>query len=120
MYFLDMEDYLDLEICNYLFQYGILSNDERTQILALNSASVVTKARATFQPSDRATAIRILMDALKARKTHGFMALIAALQCTANTDTSLHCGHGILLENLQKDSNFLKIKQRWLSSLTVS
>ncbi len=117
-YFNLLEDHLDLYICNYLFQYGVLSNDERTRIIKLNNTRDINTP--SLQPTNRAHAISMLLDALKSEdKSRGFMAFVTALEQTQSM-TAVHCSHRIILDHLQNDSKFMKTKRDWLSSLTVS
>ena len=113
-----LDDHLDLDICTYLYQYGVLNNDLRSKICELTSPDSHTLTRHPSQPSCRQMALRILVDELKANGNHGFMGLISALESTSNP-TNRMCSHRIILESLEKDRDFIKIKKKWLSSLTV-
>ena len=116
-YFILLEDHLDLDICDYLFQFGVLNNNERAKILSINANTNAV----SLGPNSRARAISTLIDILNAgKKAQGFMAFVTALEYTSdNNDNSIVCGHQIILQHVQKDSDFIKIKRIWLSSLTI-
>lgn len=114
-----MEDYLDLDICNYLFQYGVLNNDERSRILSLNSPTKPSDLSCI--PHCRASAISMLMEIVKAHQCHGFVGFITALEQTIDNTAELltSTAHRAILDSLQKDKNFMKVKRNWLYSVTV-
>lgn len=110
-----LEDFLDLDICNYLFQYGVLNNDERSRILSLNSPAKAHDL--SSQPHCRASAISMLMEIVKAHQCHGFVGFVTALEQTI--DSTQSSSHQAILDNLQKDKNFMKVKRNWLYNMTV-
>lgn len=116
-------DHLDLYLCNRLYQYGILTENNRCKIyhLAGDSTDIFRDRPASeilSVPNHRTMGLRLLVDGLKEAGDHGFMGFISALEETADSTNTL-CGHRIILEALEREQEFIKIKKRWLRSLTV-
>ena len=110
--------HLDLQIRADLYQHGLLADDQFKQIasLAEDTSDVFS---AVSLPNNKRSALRVLIDALKYVGDRGVMGLIAVLRSDVESSCNRSSNHKIVLDQLQRDSDYILIKENWLRSLTV-
>lgn len=101
-----------------MYQHGLLADDQFKQIasLAEDTSDVFS---AVSLPNNKRSALRVLIDALKYVGDRGVMGLIAVLRSDVESSCNRSSNHKIVLDQLQRDSDYILIKENWLRSLTV-